>query len=226
MKKISPNEYETAFGVNSTPQENCSTNARQRIALEHALDIRKFEIQLYWTRATYFWAIIGASLGAYGVVQVVPEPQRTDLSVFLSSLGIVFSFAWFCANRGSKKWQENWENHVDLLENEIIGPLYKTVISRPPATGIAEKTKHFLTGPAPYSVSKINQIISVYICSIWLLLLAYALRDFACNNPFPKTYLFSIFIAASACLAIGLFARTTDKKYTYVVRMREGKIEN
>jgi hypothetical protein len=30
-------------------------------ALGYTLDIRKFEIGLYWKRATYFWAFIGAT---------------------------------------------------------------------------------------------------------------------------------------------------------------------
>lgn len=29
-------------------------------ALENILDIRKFEIEMYWKRATYFWTFIGA----------------------------------------------------------------------------------------------------------------------------------------------------------------------
>ena len=30
-------------------------------ALDLALDIRKFEIELYWKRAAYFWGFIGAA---------------------------------------------------------------------------------------------------------------------------------------------------------------------
>ena len=30
-----------------------------------ALDIRKFEIDLYWKRAAYFWTFIAAAFGAY-----------------------------------------------------------------------------------------------------------------------------------------------------------------
>ena len=139
-------------------------------------------------------------------------------------MGFVFSFAWFCANRGSKRWQENWENHVDLLEDEITGPLYKIVVSRPPATDFAQKTTNLLTGPAPFSVSKINQIISVYICFVWLLLLGYALREYACNKPLPKSYLASTVLAAGACLTIWFFGRTTDKDYVYVAKKREGEM--
>lgn len=37
-------------------------------ALKNILDIRKFEIDLYWKRATYFWTFIGATLGGYIVL--------------------------------------------------------------------------------------------------------------------------------------------------------------
>ncbi|WP_440939795.1 RipA family octameric membrane protein, partial [Klebsiella michiganensis] len=35
-------------------------------------------------------------------------------SLLLSSMGSVFTLSWFLVNRGSKYWQENWENHLDL----------------------------------------------------------------------------------------------------------------
>src|SRR5579864_817840 len=117
---ISESEYHAAF-------------SNKAEALKNALEIRKFEIDLYWKRAAYFWTFIGATFAAYGAVQAssAHADVKTDLSVIASCLGLVFSLGWFLANRGSKQWQENWENHVDLLEDEIIGPLYKTVLRRP-----------------------------------------------------------------------------------------------
>src|SRR5450756_1569578 len=112
----SPEEYGRLF---------CRSPETRDLALTRALEIRKFEIDLYWRRASYFWTLIGASLVAYGAAQALAD--RTvgrDVSVIASCLGFVFSFAWYCANRGSKKWQENWENHVDLLEIDDVGPLY------------------------------------------------------------------------------------------------------
>ncbi|MGE1110102.1 hypothetical protein ACQJ2X_30505, partial [Bacillus wiedmannii] len=53
------------------------------------------------------------------------------VSIIIASIGFVFTFAWFLSSRGSKYWQENWENHLDLLENKITGPLYKTLLERP-----------------------------------------------------------------------------------------------
>jgi hypothetical protein len=70
----------------------------------------------------------------------------------------VFSVGWYLVNRGSKAWQKNWEAHVDLLEDEVIGPLYKTTINR---------YKYELMDPVdafPFSVSKINQLLSLFVC--------------------------------------------------------------
>jgi len=47
-------EYESDFGVD--PEK--ADMAKAERALEHALEMRKFEIGLYWRRAAYFWALI------------------------------------------------------------------------------------------------------------------------------------------------------------------------
>ena len=65
-------------------------------------------------------------------------------------------------NRGSKYWQENREAHVDELEDEFEGPLYKTILSE-------ERFRPFnLTKGYPISVSRVNQTVSLYITVIWL----------------------------------------------------------
>ena len=122
--KLDRNGYERAFRL-----------IRQirlaRRALQNAHDIRKFEIEMYWKRATYFWTFIAAALAAYGAIQLGQNvTARAHLFVVVGTLGFVFSFSWWCVNRGSKFWQENWEDHVDLLEDQTTGPLYKTVVTR------------------------------------------------------------------------------------------------
>ncbi|MBV5304022.1 MAG: hypothetical protein JZU70_07475 [Chlorobium sp.] len=52
-------EYKESFGIDP---ENKS---KVKKALKHALDIRKFEIELYWKRATYFWALIVVAFTGY-----------------------------------------------------------------------------------------------------------------------------------------------------------------
>lgn len=106
-------------------------------AMLQALDIRKFEIELYWKRAAYFWTFIAATFAGYFVLAGSTKfDDQEILLFFVNCLGLIFSFSWFLVNRGSKYWQENWEGHVDLLENIYMGPLYKTVIEK--------KRSHFL----------------------------------------------------------------------------------
>lgn len=99
-------------------------------AYKMAIDTRKFEIELYWKRATYFWAFIAVTFAGYGLVYRLPTADRGFLDFFLACFGFILSFSWFFANRGSKQWQENWEHHVDHLEDKVTGPLYKTVLRR------------------------------------------------------------------------------------------------
>src|SRR4051794_40275378 len=126
MRRVDEAEYRRQFGIDPPDRD------RHKRALRYALDIRKFEIELYWKRATYFWTFIAAAFAAYGAIRTArPFPDQVHLSVVAAVLGLVLSVSWYCVNRGSKRWQENWENHVDMLENPVIGPLYKTVIGRP-----------------------------------------------------------------------------------------------
>jgi hypothetical protein len=143
-----------------------------KAAFDQVSDIRKFEIELYWKRSGYFWAFIAfAFAGYFAILSSENIPSKFFMSFVLSSIGFVFTFAWYLVNRGSKYWQENWENHLDLLEDEITGPLYKTLLERPGFISLSEK---LVTGPLSISVSKINQWVSVYVLSIWILLSIYS----------------------------------------------------
>lgn len=153
---------------------------KQAKALELALDIRKFEIDLYWKRATYFWAFITAAFAGYGLVQKLDEPEKTFLSVIFACLGLVFSFGWFCVNRASKYWQENWENHVDILEDAVLGPLYKVVTEKKDESGFLRR---LVLGHQALSVSKINQLISLFVVAAWVVLIVQPLFPVAWRSP-------------------------------------------
>lgn len=134
-------------------------SSENKIKMEHALERawlnRDFEIDKYWSRATYFWAFIAAAFAGYIAVisSTIHEPFKSQFAFIVICMGFVFSIAWLFVNLGSKKWQENWEKHIDMLEDHVTGPLYKTVLNRP-----------------GYSVSKININISRFICFVWFFL--------------------------------------------------------
>lgn len=158
----SRNEYLKDFSGSATAGE------RQREALRQALDIRKFEIELYWKRAGYFWTLIAAAFAGFFAASHANPPQFTVLFV-LACIGLVFSAAWYLVNRGSKAWQLNWERHVDLLEDEVMGPLYKSTLNR------YMYSFWNLLDAFPISPSKVNQILGLFVIGIWLILLGRSL---------------------------------------------------
>ncbi|NLC24490.1 MAG: hypothetical protein GX776_08525 [Oxalobacter sp.] len=166
-------------------------------ALNQALATREFEIELYWKRTTYFWTLITAILAGFGVSINVGSDAATP--IILSCIASVLCWAWIFVNKGSKRWQENWEKHVNLLEDNIIGPLYK---KEPPglkdyknknlATAdfqrIFAATGNTLTRPAEMSVSKINLLVSCFMLIVSVSLLFYAwgsffIREVKVNTP-------------------------------------------
>jgi hypothetical protein len=149
----------------------------KRKALELALDIRKFEVSLYWQRATYFWTLIAAAFVGYLAILAAGEMKDRLFNAFaVACIGFIFSLAWFLANRGSKFWQENWELHVDMLEDGVSGRLYKTVLQRPVTDALIER---LVDGPLAISVSRVNQWVSLFTLLIWLALASNALDPFS-----------------------------------------------
>lgn len=169
-------------------------SGRQKEALNHALDIRKFEIDTYWKRATYFWALIAASLVAYFAIEGKAEHRAT---LIVTCLGALFSLGWYLVNRGSSSWQRNWEVHVDLLEDEIIGPLHKTLINR------HRQSFWDLAGPYPYSPSRINTILSLILVLTWIILLCDTAQGMLASEKERAEAVY--FLVATAVAALSLF---------------------
>lgn len=163
-------------------------------------DIRKFEIELSWKRATFFWAFIVAIYTAYYHVLTKIYEYKCDETynfchgkfplLVLSILGLFFCFSWLLSSIGSKHWQENWENHLDLLEENVTGSLYKT----------------YEAGKA-YSVSKITIAAGwvVTACSYGLMLYEFAIMI---KNKVAKNgcLSFCITLAFAVVIPICMFA--------------------
>ncbi len=215
MKTFTKNSYENEF---------LKDIDKNRLALSYALDIRKFEIELYWKRAAYFWTFIAATFAGFIALQSSNVGGKTDMSILLSCIGIVFSIGWLCVNRGSKHWQENWENHVDMLEDKVIGPLYKVVLTRPKPKGAIEVAQHFLTGPTSFSVSKINQLISLFVCVLWVGLLFYSLPKFDALATINYYYILLIITTFMFSILFVFAGRTYNKKYIHKGSIRSAEI--
>ena len=93
----------------------------QRKSLEMALDTRKFEIELYWKRATYLGAFIALTFGTYFMIFKAFSFQKdyptfyNEALLAISIFGLFVSCCWFLVNKGAKYWQENWEKHVPTI---------------------------------------------------------------------------------------------------------------
>jgi hypothetical protein len=215
-------EYKRSFSGTNTEGK---TKAKE--ALDLALDIRKFEIGLYWQRAAYFWALIAAAFAGY--FAILSADKLTDkeyLAYILSCIGLIFTWAWFLVNRGSKYWQENWENHVDMLEDEAVGPLYKTILHRPANRNFLEQ---HLLGPQAVSVSKVNLMVSIFTLCIWVVLFVHSLPPFNLTLPVSwkhvtvglLTLFFIIFIRFGSKTHLGSHDHVVTKRKTKIIGSSE-----
>jgi amino acid transporter len=173
---------------------SCKTLSISGKALECALDIRKFEIDLYWKRAGYFWTLIAVTFtGYFGLAASEQASKHPRLSFLICCIGLVLSIAWYFVNWGSKYWQENWEQHVDLLEDEHMGPLYKM-------TNAHEKYRFWdLCAGYPFSVSKVNQLVSLFVVCIWAGLFVYSFPHYKIETFLCQEWKISFLFKSGLC---------------------------
>ncbi|WP_039056424.1 hypothetical protein [Enterobacter sp. Bisph1] len=144
----------------STPTERQLTLLNE--AYKQALDTRKFEIELYWKRASFIWPVNGALLVLIGIFAKLfydaPPDKRTEFLLaisVISLLGYLVSMISSGLSQSGKYWQENWEYHLDMLEPFFCGHLFKTHISR---------------RPKPYSISELQDTINLIMLLLWILI--------------------------------------------------------
>jgi hypothetical protein len=208
--------YKKRFGLDGSNEEKAT------LALEHALDIRKFEIELYWKRAGYFWALIAVAFaGFFAVLASEHLDDKEFFAYVIGVIGFVFTWAWFLVNRGSKFWQENWENHVDMLEDSITGPLYKTILHRPKEENYLEA---YVTGPANVSVSKINQWVSLFTLLIWLALIIQVLPEIALSADISWGRIAISVIGLVSCFMMCYGGKTHLGPHRHKMRTRKTEI--
>lgn len=179
-----------------------------RPTLNRAYQQRSFEIEHYWKRATYFWGFEVAIFAAFGLLlSKDAHPFLDPLTVLLTALGLLTALAHSLSTRGSKFWQENWENHIDMLEDNVEGRLYKTVWLQ--------------KGNVSYSVSGVNVALTDYFAVFWFFATIYVGWKFlqspapawlACLTS-PALYL-SLIGILTAIGVVRLFRLKTDFRST------------
>ena len=182
---------------------------RQEKALEYAHKIRQFEIELFWKRSAYFWVFIALAFYAYsGLVELQIASKNNPLIgiafIALSFIGLVLSFLWWLSNKGSRYWQEVWENNIDFLEDEITGKLYKRYIEKSsPPRGIVSAAASKVLSAEPFSVSKISIAVSFLSMIIWSVLLVFSFVIFFAFPSFDS-FLSDLKVDLGFCVAFGV----------------------
>ncbi|MDX2298109.1 MAG: hypothetical protein NW204_00130 [Xanthomonadaceae bacterium] len=237
MHELTHEQYLECFSIDATQRASqrpvsdpscVATSIKTDLSktFELVLETRKFEIQMYWTRTAYFWTLIGAAFAGYFVI-VTSDSESSNkqfLGFTISAIGFVLSSGWGLANKGSKYWHENWENHAQILEDYTIGPIFKTLLERTPPNSKTDILSQFVTGPAKYSVSKINIMFSWFFSTLWLGLAFISIPPFVASAGMDYRY---ILIGGVAIAFFGLllyFCRTWDKNQNHIARQRETKI--
>lgn len=163
-------------------------------AFDVACDNRKFEIDMLWKRSLFYWGFIATSFVGFGAAEKV----NSNISVVFCSFGFLCSVAWSAGNRGSKYWQEYWENKVVLFQNRITGDIF---------------IDHFPTKASIYtqfsarrfSVSKLIMGISDYTVLTWLLILIHKVFKYmGYDNTLPG-WIYSMAIGLTISYSIYLY---------------------
>jgi hypothetical protein len=135
----------------SLPEQEPS--ASHKAALSRAHELRKFEIENYWKRSSYFW---GFQLVSFAALALTAKDGNfhPPLVIMVAVLGALAALTGILTARGSKFWQANWEAHVDFLEPDVEGQLH--------TTALAESSLQ-------YSVSRVNERFLEVLLGGWLL---------------------------------------------------------
>lgn len=188
------NAYFNALGINPNSLEK-EDNDKLREAYSRAHDIRKFEIEMYWRRSAYLWTVQAAVLAGLALIaakfdssswdcldiqqgKCFAQRMRFILIIAIWSFGAFSAYIWLLMLRGAKFWQNNWERHVDRLEDLFSGSLYKTY-----------EVKNMIP---PYSVSKLNELMAGFMLFLWLIIGLFATISFF--NEVEWTVLFILFV--------------------------------
>lgn len=148
--------------------------------LERAYQIRNFEIELYWKRASYFWGFLIAAFTAFFVVSDTSKfGNKPHYELLVICIGFIFSLSWYLVNRGSLYWQANWERMIEAIEERLNISFYRSNM-------VSNKKVIELVSWHPFSLSRINTLVSFFVCVIWICILIWHFTDPISKIDFQK----------------------------------------
>lgn len=146
----------------------------QQDALVAAIDMYKFEMDMYWKRATYFSIFIGSIFLGFGTaIQLSSFFYAFGLSIF----GFIISFIWYLANKGSKFWVRNWNIHVEQLEQLIGVKIFRHYCLTKKYNPLKLDWWSILIKPSEdftFSVSKLSHYASYSVVWVWIVSFVYS----------------------------------------------------
>ncbi|MDP2854063.1 MAG: class I SAM-dependent methyltransferase [Smithellaceae bacterium] len=182
-------------------KHNKNEEAIAKKAFDVAHDNRKFEIDMLWKRSIFYWGFIAASFIGF----CATERLNSNLSIVFSAFGFMCSVAWSAGNRGSKYWQEYWENKVVLFQNRVTGDIF---------------IDHFPLKPSIFSqfsarrlsVSKLLMGISDYTIMVWFAILLYKLAHYSgwISGPLPG-FAYSLAIGSTILYSLYVLFRSKSE---------------
>lgn len=147
-------EYLGALALPAEASEPGASAAKAALARAH--ELRKFEIENYWKRATYFWAFQLVAFTLLGLIwpqTIGPKgPLQPSALMIPAGLGSITALVGLLTAKGSKFWQENWEAHVDALEGDVEGRLTQII---------------FVRRRSAFSVSRANECLLLLLVTGW-----------------------------------------------------------
>lgn len=149
---------ERYFGTLGILRATPDAGTMQKAALDRAYELRTFEIGLVWTRATYFFTAQAAIFAAFALVIRERGWDTAAIAGALALLGLATAWFGHLAAYGSRFWQQNWEHHIDLLEDELEGRLHKSIVLK--------------RGQWRFSVSRSQIELTRAQTGFWMLMLA------------------------------------------------------
>jgi len=170
--------------------------AMQRAALDRAYELRTFEIGLVWARATYFFTGQAAIFAAFALLIKEDDVAAVFIAGALAILGSMTAWLGHLAAHGARFWQQNWEHHIDLLEDELEGRLHKSIVQN--------------RGDLRFSVSRAQIALTRIQIIFWLTMLAATPSRFFSVAKVPATdkhVAISTLLVLAATVLLGLLIK-------------------
>ena len=166
--------------------------AKDRLTL--AVQARAQELELFWKRSLFFWGFIGAAFVGYAAA----IGKSASVGLLMACFGFICALAWTLANRGSKFWQENWEQKVQRFEVEVVGQLFAFQEPRLPKGWFSAYR---------FSVSRLTIALSDFTVLVWAaLLIREGIRAYGVSiGDFDTRFMFLLAAGGTLTFGIGMF---------------------